>query len=189
MASDDHAPLWDSKVFKLDDHWPRSSLANQPMPFSRQPLRFLYEGYYYLTFPLRLLLIFIPTTIYRQTLDPNNPPNRSWLDTISILIGRSLIHDLWTPTGGGMRGVFYDSASLTVQKRLKLLKKTKGLVEVIRSDKMQVENLRQPLRSWAQNARVQNAKELTIWWLGQRSENLDQEKAKSGEKIVIYLSG
>lgn len=184
MASD--APLWDHNTFKLDDHWPRSSIARQNFPFSHQPLRFLYEACFYLTFPLRILLIFVPTTIYRQTLDSNNPPNRRWLDTFSILVGRSLNDLLWIPTGGGMRGVFLTPQ--TDQQRLKLLKSTKALPEVIHPT-LQVDDLRQPVKSWAKDAGVSQSKDLTIWWLGRRSQTLKQEKAKSGEKILMYFSG
>jgi hypothetical protein len=170
----------------LTSQWPRRSIAKKSFPFSHQPLKLLYQVGFFATFLPRLVLHLVPLTIYQQTLDKNLPPGRRWLETLSINLFRCLIDDLFLPTGGGDRGTHY--TSLTDAQRLKLRKQTEALPELLQPD-VTVDTLREPVQSWAKNAKVGPAKALTIWWLGRRSSTLVQEKAKEGEKIMVYISG
>ena len=179
--------LWDSKTFQLDQHWPRPSVGPRDFPLSHQPLRLLYEAFYVVTFPLRFLFQFLPTTVYQRLFDQNAPKGQRWLDTLSVLIGRSLIDDLWIRTGGGMRG-YHLPPSLTESQRRKHLSKSKAMPQVYQPS-LQVEQLRQPVRLWTDNAGARIADHLTLWWLGARREQINQSPAAKGEKVVLYLCG
>lgn len=181
------SPLWDNNKFTLHDHWPRQSIANQQFPFSRQPFRLFYQLYFIITFPLRVIFVLIPQVLYQQLLDKNAPPNYRWIDSLAILIARTLIDKLWLPTGTGERGRHF-TAPLKKATQLKMLKSTKALPEIIHPT-LQMNQLKDPVRLWAQEAGVEKADDLTIWWLGHRSQQSEQTKAKKGEKIMLYLSG
>jgi hypothetical protein len=171
----------------LQNKWPRQSSPNQLFIFRHQPLRLLYQLYFIATFPLRLCLSILPMTLYQRFLDANAPPGYRYIDIVGISIARTLIDKLWIPTGGGERGTHYD-APLSRSQQLKFLKKTNALIEIIHP-KVQVKELRQPVRSWAEQAGVDKANDLTLWWMGKRSEQIEQSKAKKDEKIMLYLSG
>lgn len=171
----------------LQKSWPRQSSANQVFIFRHQPLRLLYQLYFIATFPLRLCLVILPQTLHQRFFDASAPPNYRYIDIVGITIARTLIDKFWLPTGGGERGTHY-VAPLSKAQQLKTLKKTSALTEVIHP-KVQVSQLRQPVQSWAEQAGVDKADDLTIWWLGKRSEHVEQSKAKKDEKIMLYLSG
>lgn len=120
-------------------------------------------------------------------MDRNAPPNYRWIDLLAVLIARTLIDKFWLPTGKGERGRHL-TAPLKKATQLKMLKKTKALSDIIHPT-LKVDRLRQPVRLWAQEAGVEAANDLTIWWLGRRSQESEQAKAKKGEKIMLYLSG
>lgn len=182
--------LWSDETFELHHHWPRHSLLDSTKLYvTAQPLRLLYEIYYFVTFPLRIFLKLLPIALYQRFLDHHSPRERSLLSTISILIGRSLIDDLWIPTGGGARGLHYEKV-LDDKERIRLLKKTKALPLVLEASKnLRIDQIRQPVAGWAEEAGVSTADHLTTWWFGKRSGQLRQSRAGKDEKILVYLSG
>jgi hypothetical protein len=171
----------------LQGSWPRQSTAQQTLIFQYQPLKLFYQLFFITTFPIRLFLIMIPKTLHQRFIDDKAPQNYRYLDLMGIEIARVLISSFYLPTGGGPRGTHY-SAPISKSLQLKHLKSSKSLVDVIHP-KIQVNGLREPVRSWAKNAGVKVANDLTLWWLGKRSQQAEQPKAKKDERIMLYLSG
>lgn len=177
--------LFDTNTFKLEDHYPRRSIAHDAKPLSKQPFTLLY-----LTVFIPFLLVIVPPFaifrwIFLRIFVPS-APQWSLLDFVVVYLVRQTLWFWWSLTKGGIRGFFH--ANLTEKQRKRRRFFFGALPDEIQP--FSHKKLCEPMKSWAIETEAKEIKgTIPIWWIGERSKTLQQSKAKKDETLLIYLTG
>lgn len=177
--------LFDVNNFKLEDRYPRRSIAHDAKPFSKQPLTAIYLMAY-----IPFLLIIVPPYailrwIYLKAF-VSTAPKWSLLNFVMVYIVRHTLWFWWSATKGGFRGIFHKNLSQSQRKRRKFL--FGAMPDEIQpfSHKMICE----PMKTWTIETGAKELKgTVPIWWIGDRSDSIQQKQAKQEETLLIYLTG
>lgn len=185
MSGNIRTVLFDVNTFKLENHYPRRSIAHDAKPFSKQPLTTLYLVLYV---PFCLFIVPVYATcrwIFLRAFVPT-APHWSLLDFVFVYTTRHTLWYWWSTTNGGLRGLYHTNLTENQRKWRRYL--FKAMPDEIQP--FSHKDLCEPMRSLAiETGAVEVIKTVPTWWIGHRSDALHQRRAKDDETLLIYLTG